>query len=37
MMLEQLKDLRRIEGVPVMVHQGIVFVIRSLPVSFQAY
>jgi cytochrome P450 len=37
MMLEQLKDLQRIEGVPVMVHQGIVFVIRSLPVSFQAY
>lgn len=37
MLLEQLKDLQRVEGVPVMVHQGIVFVIRSLPVSFQAY
>lgn len=37
MMLEQLKDLQRVEGVPVMVHQGIVFVIRSLPVSFQTY
>ncbi len=37
MMLEQLKDLQRVEGAPVMVHQGIVFVIRSLPVSFQAY
>jgi cytochrome P450 len=37
MMLEQLKDLQRVEGAPVMVHQGIVFVIRSLPVSYQAY
>lgn len=37
MMLEQLKDLQRVEGAPVMVHQGIVFVIRSLPITFQAY
>jgi cytochrome P450 family 109 len=37
MMLEQLKGLQRVEGAPVMVHQGIVFVIRSLPVTFQAY
>jgi cytochrome P450 len=35
MMLEQLKNLQRVEGFPVMVHAGIVFVIRSLPVTFQ--
>ncbi len=35
MMLEQLKDLRRVEGVQVMVDMGIVFVIRSLPLTFQ--
>ncbi len=35
MMLEQLRDLQRVEGVPVTVHMGIVFVIRSLPVTFQ--
>jgi cytochrome P450 len=35
MMLEQLKDLQRVEGVPIMVHAGIVFVIRSLPITFQ--
>lgn len=34
MMLEQLKDLRRVEGIPITVHTGIVFVIRSLPVTF---
>jgi cytochrome P450 len=37
MMLQQLKNLRRVEGVPIMVHAGIVFVIRSLPVTFQQY
>ena len=37
MMLQQLKNLRRVEGVPIMVHAGIVFVIRSLPVTFQPY
>ena len=35
MMLEQLRDLQRVEDFPVMVHAGIVFVIRSLPVTFQ--
>ena len=35
MMLEQLRDLQRVEGVPITVHMGIVFVIRSLPVTFQ--
>jgi len=37
MMLQQLKNLKRVEGVPIMVHAGIVFVIRSLPVTFQPY
>ena len=37
MMLQQLKNLQRVEGVPIMVHTGIVFVIRSLPVTFQPY
>jgi cytochrome P450 len=36
MMLDQLRDLRRVEGFPIMVHTGIVFVIRSLPVTFEA-
>ena len=35
MMLEQLKDLKRVEGVPVAIHTGIVFVIGNLPVTFQ--
>ncbi|MEO6891433.1 MAG: cytochrome P450 [Ktedonobacteraceae bacterium] len=35
MMLDQLKNLQRVEGVPITVHTGIVFVIRSLPVTFQ--
>lgn len=35
MMLEQLRDLRRVEDFPITVHTGIVFVIRSLPVTFQ--
>jgi cytochrome P450 len=37
MMLQQLRNLRRVEGVPITVHTGIVFVIRSLPVTFQPY
>jgi cytochrome P450 len=37
MMLQQLKDIRRVWGVPITVHTGIVFVIRSLPVTFQPY
>jgi len=36
MMLEQLRDLQRVEGVPITVHAGLVFVIRSLPITFQA-
>jgi cytochrome P450 family 109 len=35
MILEQLKDLQRVEGVPIAIHTGIVFVIRNLPVTFQ--
>jgi len=35
MMLEQLRDLQWVEGVPITVHMGIVFVIRSLPMTFQ--
>ncbi len=37
MMLEQLKNLQRVEGIPITVNMGIVFVIRSLPVTFQPY
>ena len=37
MMLEQLKGLQRVEGVPITAHMGIVFVIRSLPVTFQPW
>lgn len=36
MMLEQLPGLQRVPGFQVMVHTGIVFVIGSLPVTFQA-
>ncbi len=36
MMLEQLPDLQRVEGFPIMVHTGIVFVIPSLPITFKA-
>jgi cytochrome P450 len=35
MMLEQLKDLKRVEGVPIGIHTGIVFVIENLPVTFR--
>ncbi|MFL5698621.1 MAG: cytochrome P450 [Ktedonobacteraceae bacterium] len=35
MMLEQLKDLKRVEGVPVGIHTSIVFVIGNLPITFQ--
>ena len=37
MMLEQLKNLQRVEGIPIIVNMGIVFVIRSLPITFQPY
>jgi cytochrome P450 family 109 len=36
MMLEQLKNLQRVPDVPINVHAGIVYVIQSLPVTFQA-
>ncbi len=36
MMLEQLKDIQRVNDVPVTVHTGIVFVIQSLPIAFQS-
>ena len=35
MMLEQLRNLQRVEGFPITVQMGIVFVIRSLPITFQ--
>lgn len=35
MMLEQLPDLQRVEGFPIIVDAGVVFVIRSLPVTFK--
>jgi len=35
MMLQQLKGLQRVESFPISVHMGIVFVIRSLPITFQ--
>ena len=35
MMLQQLKGLRRTEDFPVSVRMGIVFMIRSLPITFQ--
>ena len=37
MMLQQLKNLHRVEGVPITVRAGIVFVIGSLPVTFQPF
>src|SRR5579883_2631266 len=37
MMVEQLKDLRRVEGVPIGISTGIVFVIENLPVTFQPF
>lgn len=36
MMLEQLKGLQRVPNVPLYVNAGIVFVIHSLPITFQA-
>ncbi len=37
MMLEQLKGLQRVEDVPIAIRTGIVFVVRSWPVTFQPY
>ncbi|GCE07502.1 cytochrome P450 [Dictyobacter aurantiacus] len=36
MMLEQLKDIRRVPDVPITVRAGIVYVIQSLPITFTA-
>ncbi|GCE21723.1 cytochrome P450 [Dictyobacter kobayashii] len=36
MMLEQLKDIKRVPDVPIKVNAGIVYVIQSLPITFQA-
>ena len=36
MLLEQLQDLQRVPDVPINVHAGVVYVIQSLPVTFQA-
>jgi cytochrome P450 len=35
MILNQLRDLKRVEGVPIHIHTGIVFVINNLPVTFR--
>jgi hypothetical protein len=35
MVLEQLQGPRRVEGGPITVHTRLVFVIKSLPVTFQ--
>ncbi|MBO0779706.1 MAG: cytochrome P450 [Ktedonobacteraceae bacterium] len=35
MMLEQLKQLQRVPDVPILVRAGLVYVIRSLPITFQ--
>jgi cytochrome P450 len=37
MMLQQLNNLQRVQDVPITVRSGIVFVIGSLPVTFQPY
>lgn len=36
MMLQQLKGLQRVPGVPIKVSRGLVFIIHSLPVTFEA-
>jgi cytochrome P450 len=36
MMLEQLKDLRRVENIPIVIRSGLVFVIQNLPVTFRS-
>ena len=36
MMLAQLSQLRRVPDVPIQVHYGLVYVIQSLPMTFQA-
>jgi cytochrome P450 len=36
MMLEQLRDIQRVESAPIAIRSGIVFVIQSLPITFQS-
>ena len=36
MILEQLKGLQRVKEVPIKVSRGLVFIIRNLPVTFEA-
>jgi cytochrome P450 len=36
MMLHQLKGLQRVKDVPIKVSRGLVFIIRNLPVTFDA-
>lgn len=36
MMLEQLKELQRVPDAPIYVRAGLVYVIQSLPITFQA-
>lgn len=37
MMLAQLKQLQRVPAVPITVHFGLVYIIQSLPITFQAF
>lgn len=37
MMVEQLNNLQRVEGVPIEINTGVVFVIENLPVTFQPF
>ncbi|HLI88262.1 MAG TPA: cytochrome P450 [Ktedonobacteraceae bacterium] len=37
MMLEQLQDLQRVANVPITIRTGIVFMIRTLPITFRPY
>jgi cytochrome P450 len=36
MMLAQLKEIQRVPSVPIIVRSGLVYVIQSLPITFQA-
>jgi cytochrome P450 family 109 len=35
MMLEQLKQIQRVPNAPITVQAGLVYIIQSLPVTFQ--
>lgn len=37
MMLEQLRDLQVVKGVPIRIHAGLVFIVGNLPMTFQPY